>query len=156
MLFYQTILCTKKPAKPTCLLWGPTPRIRKKSEKYSVLKHCIWATWQRALPSEILPLESQELEKVLFHIGHIPQTFGFSGTYFIPGKWVHKQELKKLDGEDTKKEERVIQAQRKRINQKSLVLSEFSSGFDGIVDSIPGGTRKEVKKYKKFQPKKKL
>jgi hypothetical protein len=52
-----------------------------------------------------------------------------------------------------KKEERIIHAQRKRINQKSLVLSEFSSGFEGIDASILGGTKKDTnpKRHKKFK-----
>ena len=31
-----------------------------------------------------------------------------------------------------KQEEKVIRAQKKRINQKQLVMSEFSTGFEGI------------------------
>ena len=33
---------------------------------------------------------------------------------------------------DLRKEQRIIKDQEKRINTKSLVMSEFSSGFDGI------------------------
>ena len=93
------------------------------------------------------------------HLGHLAKSFALRDaptkiTGIGKGKWVHKQELRKLDGE-SKKEERIIHAQRKRINQKTLVLSEFSSGFEGINSSIPGGTKKEIKKYKKFKPLKK-
>ena len=97
------------------------------------------------------------------HLGHLAKSFALRDpptkiTGIGKGKWVHKAEMKKKDeSRDLKKEERIIHAQRKRINQKSLVLSEFSSGFDGIDTSILGGTRKEdkVKHGKKYRPFKK-
>lgn len=93
------------------------------------------------------------------HLGHLAKSFALRDpptkiTGIGKGKWVQKAELKKRDStHDLKKEERIIHAQRKRINQKSLVLSEFSSGFEGIDASILGGTKKDTnpKRHKKFK-----
>jgi hypothetical protein len=46
-----------------------------------------------------------------------------------------------------KREEKIIKAQKRRINEKSLILSEFSTGFEGI--------SQEAKKIK-LEKKKKL
>ena len=94
------------------------------------------------------------------HLGHLAKSFALRDpptkiTGICKGKRVEKAELKKKDDVYLKKEERIIHAQRKRINQKSLVLSEFSSGFEGIDASITGGTKKEVKRFKRFKPLKK-
>jgi hypothetical protein len=45
------------------------------------------------------------------------------------GQWVEKQERRQ---KNIKLEEKIIKAQKRRINEKSLILSEFSTGFDGI------------------------
>ena len=97
------------------------------------------------------------------HLGHLAKSFALRDpptkiTGIGKGKWVQKAELRKKDStHDLKKEERIIHAQRKRINQKSLVLSEFSSGFEGIDASIIGGTKKEdtLNRRKKFKSAKK-
>ena len=94
------------------------------------------------------------------HLGHLAKSFALRDppnkiTGIGKGQGVEKATLRKRDMERSKKEERIIHAQRKRINQKGLVLSEFSSGFEGIDASITGGTKKEAKRYKKFKPLKK-
>ena len=60
-----------------------------------------------------------------------------------------------LDGEDEreegrelKREEKIIKAQKRRIDQKSLVMSEFSTGFVGIAKQD-----KEARKAKKLKTK---
>ena len=68
------------------------------------------------------------------HLGHIAKSFGLRDppshiTGIGKGHWVKKEAQKK---KDLRKEQTIIKAQEKRINQKSLVMSEFSSGFDGI------------------------
>jgi hypothetical protein len=49
----------------------------------------------------------------------------FSGK----GQWVEKQERRT---KDIKREEKIIKAQKRRIDQKSLIMSEYSTGFEGI------------------------
>ena len=55
-----------------------------------------------------------------------------------------------------KGEERVIKAQKKRINQKALVMSEYASGFDGIDLSAMAKEKKPKKNQgqNKFKGKK--
>ena len=47
-----------------------------------------------------------------------------------------------------KREQTIISAQKKRINQKSLVMSEFDSGFKGI--EAQAVKKKEKESRKKF------
>lgn len=91
------------------------------------------------------------------HLGHIAKSFALRDppshiTGIGKGHWVKKEAQKK---DNLRREQIVIKAQEKRINQKSLVISEFSSGFDGI-DLDQGGnhghggkTKKSKKKAKK-------
>ena len=93
------------------------------------------------------------------HLGHIAKCFGLRDppsqiTGIGKGNWVKKEAQKKSDlyrdqkeakkKSDLKHEQKVIQAQENRINQKSLVMSEYSSGFDGI--NLDQGGKKESKK----------
>jgi len=93
------------------------------------------------------------------HLGHIAKCFGLRDppsqiTGIGKGNWVKKEAQKKSDlyrdqkeaqkKSDLKREQKVIQAQEIRINQKSLVMSEYSSGFDGI--NLEQSGKKESKK----------
>ena len=106
------------------------------------------------------------------HLGHIAKSFGLrgkSGTYsnllwalskslfqyldppsnitgIGKGHWVKKEAQKK---KDLRKEQTIIKAQERRINQKSLVISEFSSGFDGINFDDSNSKKKSGKSKKK-------
>ena len=50
--------------------------------------------------------------------------------------------------DELKREQTIIRAQKKRINQKTLVVSEFASGFQGIDQQIR--KEKEKRSTKKF------
>ena len=68
------------------------------------------------------------------HLGHIAKSFGLRDppsqiTGIGKGHWVKKEAQRKAD---LRREQKVIKAQEKRINQKALVISEFSSGLEGI------------------------
>jgi len=70
------------------------------------------------------------------HLGHCAKTFALRDppskiTGIGKGQWVHKQEKKT---KNLKREEKIIKAQKRRIDQKSLIMSEYSTGFDGISD----------------------
>lgn len=87
----------------------------------------------------------------LLHLGHIAKSFGLRDppsqiTGIGKGRWVKKEAQKK---NDLRREQRVIQAQEKRVNQKTLVMSEFSSGFDGITFDNKDIKKTAVKKKKK-------
>ena len=92
------------------------------------------------------------------HLGHIAKSYALRDpptkiTGLGKGNWVKKEETRKKDEikrekEELKREQTIIRAQRKRINQKSLVVSEFSSGFQGIDQQIR--KEKEKKSTKKF------
>jgi len=80
------------------------------------------------------------------HLGHCAKSFALRDppskiTGIGKGQWVDKQEKKTRD---IKREEKIIKAQKRRICQKSLVLSEFSTGFEGI-----NRQEKEAKRAKK-------
>jgi len=80
------------------------------------------------------------------HLGHCAKSFALRDppskiTGIGKGQWVDKQEKKT---KDIKREEKIIKAQKRRICQKSLILSEFSTGFDGI-----NKQEKEAKRAKK-------
>jgi ATP-dependent RNA helicase DDX31/DBP7 len=87
------------------------------------------------------------------HLGHIAKSYALRDppkkiTGLGKGHWVQNDERKKEQIQrksDLKGEERVIKAQKKRISQKALVMSEYSSGFDGI-------DLNDVKKEKKRKP----
>ena len=90
------------------------------------------------------------------HLGHVAKSFGLRDppshiTGIGKGHWVKKEAQKK---HDLRREQKVIKAQEKRINQKSLVVSEFASGFDGIDLSLKAD-KKKVKVVKKFSSKNK-
>ena len=66
------------------------------------------------------------------HLGHCAKSFALRDppsmiTGIGKGNWVEKQERK---SKDLKREEKIIKAQKRRIDQKSLIMSEFSSGID--------------------------
>jgi len=74
------------------------------------------------------------------HLGHCAKSFALRDppskiTGIGKGNWVEKQERK---SKDLKREEKIIKAQKRRIDQKSLIMSEYSSGLE-----------KEPKKAKK-------
>ena len=74
------------------------------------------------------------------HLGHCAKSFALRDppskiTGIGKGQWVEKQERKT---KDIKREEKIIKAQKRRIDQKSLIMSEYSSGLE-----------KEPKKAKK-------
>jgi len=74
------------------------------------------------------------------HLGHLAKSFALRDapskiTGLGKGQWVRNDERKRRKEETAsaaKREENVIRAQKKRINQKRLVLSEFDAGFDGL------------------------
>ena len=66
------------------------------------------------------------------HLGHCAKSFGLRDppskiTGIGKGNWVEKQERK---SKDLKREEKIIKAQKRRIDQKSLIMSEYSSGLE--------------------------
>ena len=66
------------------------------------------------------------------HLGHCAKSFALRDppskiTGIGKGNWVEKQERK---SKDLKREEKIIKAQKRRIDQKSLIMSEYSSGLD--------------------------
>jgi len=68
------------------------------------------------------------------HLGHCAKSFALRDppskiTGIGKGQWVDKQERKT---KDLKREEKIIKAQKRRLDQKSLIMSEYSTGFDGI------------------------
>ena len=82
------------------------------------------------------------------HLGHCAKSFALRDppskiTGIGKGQWVDKQERRT---KDIKREEKIIKSQKRRINQKSLVLSEFSTGFEGI-----SRQEKEARKAKKLK-----
>ena len=84
------------------------------------------------------------------HLGHCAKSFALRDppskiTGIGKGQWVEKQERKT---KDIKREEKIIKAQKRRIDQKSLVMSEFSTGFVGIAKQD-----KEARKAKKLKTK---
>lgn len=85
------------------------------------------------------------------HLGHIAKSFGLRDppsqiTGIGKGHWVKKEAQRK---NDLRREQKVIKAQEKRINQKALVISEFSSGLDGITDTASVKKSSTKKKGKK-------
>eukprot|EP00095_Tigriopus_kingsejongensis_P011286 maker-scaffold14_size734282-snap-gene-2.22 protein:Tk11286 transcript:maker-scaffold14_size734282-snap-gene-2.22-mRNA-1 annotation:"atp-dependent rna helicase" len=81
------------------------------------------------------------------HLGHIAKSFALRDppsriTGIGKGHWVDNEERKKRN---LKREEHMIKAQKKRINQKSLIVSEYSSGLDGI-ESTPAPVKKTMGK----------
>lgn len=84
------------------------------------------------------------------HLGHIAKSYALRDpptkiTGCGKGNWVRKEERRKSD--KLKLEEKVIKAQKKRINQKSLIMSEFSAGFEGA--SFEGISTKKKKGTRK-------
>jgi len=84
------------------------------------------------------------------HLGHCAKSFALRDppskiTGIGKGQWVEKQERRT---KDIKREEKIIKAQKRRIDQKSLVMSEFSTGFVGIAKQD-----KEARKAKKLKTK---
>merc|ERR1712130_783036 len=66
------------------------------------------------------------------HLGHCAKSFALRDppskiTGIGKGQWVEKQEKR---SKDLKREEKIIKAQKRRIDQKSLIMSEYSSGMD--------------------------
>ena len=85
------------------------------------------------------------------HLGHIAKSYALRDpptqiTGLGKGNWVKKEQLKKKD--ELRREQTIIKAQKKRINQKTLVVSEFASGFQGIDQQIR--KEKEKRSTKKF------
>lgn len=83
------------------------------------------------------------------HLGHCAKSFALRDppskiTGIGKGQWVEKQERRT---KDIKREEKIIKAQKRRIDQKSLVMSEFSTGFAGI--SQQDKEERKTKKLKK-------
>jgi len=66
------------------------------------------------------------------HLGHCAKSFALRDppskiTGLGKGNWVKKEERRQ---QDVRKEENIIKAQKRRIDQKALIMSEFSSGMD--------------------------
>ena len=72
------------------------------------------------------------------HLGHCAKSFALrdppskitgigKGNRADKGNWVEKQEKR---SKDLKREEKIIKAQKRRIDQKSLIMSEYSSGLE--------------------------
>ena len=88
------------------------------------------------------------------HLGHIAKSYALRDppnkiTGIGKGNWVRKEETRKQD--NLKREQTIINAQKKRINQKSLITSEFDSGFKGI--DVQAAKMKEKERKKKFKKK---
>ncbi len=95
------------------------------------------------------------------HLGHLAKSFALRDppsklTGIGGGKWVLSDERKRRSS--AKREETVIRAQKRRINQKALVVSEFQSGFEGIqlresakVKKAKGDANKKKSKHKSKQ-----
>ena len=105
--------------------------------------------------SEIKIVSLQDVRHIFsfksLHLGHIAKSFGLRDppsqiTGIGKGHWVKKEAQKKAD---LRREQKVIKAQEKRINQKSLVISEFSSGLDGIEMADMNKKGKKKKSIKK-------
>ena len=100
------------------------------------------------------------------HLGHIAKSYALRDpptkiTGLGKGNWVKKEETRKKDEwkrertikkDELQREQTIIRAQKKRINQKSLIVSEFSSGFQGIDQQLK--KENEKKSNKKFIKKK--
>ena len=95
------------------------------------------------------------------HLGHIAKSYALRDpptkiTGLGKGHWVKNDDRKREKSEaksELKQEESIIKAQKRRINQRSLIVSEFSSGFDGIDMSAmakPVGKGKKPKQKGKF------
>jgi len=92
------------------------------------------------------------------HLGHIAKSYALrdppnkiTGIGKGGGNWVRKEELRKRDNykqkqQELKREQSIIKAQKKRINQKSLIVSEFDSGFKGIEAQAVKAKEKEARK----------
>jgi len=81
------------------------------------------------------------------HLGHCAKSFALRDpprkiTGIGRGHWVKKEERRT---QDVKREENIIKAQKRRINEKQLIVSEFSSGLD----SASRGESKKSKKARK-------
>lgn len=66
------------------------------------------------------------------HLGHCAKSFALRDppskiTGLGKGNWVKKEERKQ---QNVRKEENIIKAQKRRINQKALIMSEYASGID--------------------------
>jgi ATP-dependent RNA helicase DDX31/DBP7 len=88
------------------------------------------------------------------HLGHCAKGFALRDppskiTGIGKGQWVEKQERRT---KDIKREEKIIKSQKRRIDQKSLIMSEFSTGFDGITKQDKE-MKKEARKIKKLKTK---
>jgi len=90
------------------------------------------------------------------HLGHIAKSFALRDppnkiTGIGKGNWVRKEEVRKKDEfkSNMKREQTIISAQKKRINQKSLVMSEYDSGFKGI--EAQNAKMKEKERKKQFK-----
>jgi len=80
------------------------------------------------------------------HLGHCAKSFGLRDppsriTGIGKGQWTKKQERK---DHDLKKEGKIIKAQKRRLNQKGLIVSEFASGLDGIQNQAIAAKRKKM------------
>ena len=96
------------------------------------------------------------------HLGHIAKSYALRDpptkiTGLGKGNWVKKEETRKKDElkrektmkkDELKREQTIIRAQKKRINQKTLIVSEYSSGLEGIDQQI--AKEKEKRSTKKF------
>ena len=95
------------------------------------------------------------------HLGHIAKSYALRDpptkiTGLGKGNWVKSDERKREQIEkkrELKIEEKIVNAQRKRTNMRSLVTSEFGTGFKGIESQEVEQKLKNSKK--KFQKKKK-
>jgi ATP-dependent RNA helicase DDX31/DBP7 len=92
------------------------------------------------------------------HLGHIAKSYALRDppskiTGIGKGNWV-KNDQRKQQKNNLKDEEKVIKAQKKRINQKQLVMSEYASGFDGIdLNAVKKQEKVKKPKYKKNRTK---
>ena len=95
------------------------------------------------------------------HLGHIAKSYALRDpptkiTGIGKGQWVGNDSRKRdrERKEAVRKEEKVIRAQQRRVDQKSLVMSEYSSGLDGIEareKADRGRVKEDRKKYKTKQ-----
>jgi hypothetical protein len=77
------------------------------------------------------------INKIILSRDNVPfNTFSSLWTGIGKGQWVENQERRQ---QSLKQEEKIIRAQKRRINEKSLILSEFSTGFQATVTSDGSG-----------------
>jgi len=85
------------------------------------------------------------------HLGHCAKGFALRDppsriTGIGKGQWTKKQERK---DQNLKREGKIIQAQKRRLNEKGMIVSEYSSGLAGIASQAKAAKRLKKEKTRK-------